>query len=236
MEEKKAVKVSLGTVVCIFVIALLIVALGIVYYLGFVKNNQQIIALKDEVNVLKSKNNVSQSEEVEIKTNDNNVTASRNEKTEVKTNNVNSNMTSNANNTKKEFKSENFKLGKYKYFFNSENYVDSFMALEFKDDNTIILVPPHAEDLYLIGTYKIEYREENGIDLPGNIYVIKCTIDKWSADNLNNIEQKAFSPGNAEIIILDEENIMVYTMESIKLREGYSGISFGEGVKFSLEK
>ena len=39
MESKKEIKVSLGIVICIFIIVLLIIALGIVYYLGFVKNN-----------------------------------------------------------------------------------------------------------------------------------------------------------------------------------------------------
>ena len=70
MEEKKAVKVRLGTVVCIFIIIILMVALCAVYYLGFVKNSEEIIALKDEINVLKSQNNVSQNEKVEIKTDD----------------------------------------------------------------------------------------------------------------------------------------------------------------------
>ena len=39
MDEKKTIKVSLGTTVCIFIIILLIVVLGVVYYLGFVKDN-----------------------------------------------------------------------------------------------------------------------------------------------------------------------------------------------------
>lgn len=41
MEEKKYVKMSLGTVICIVIIILLIIALCIVYYLGFIKNNDQ---------------------------------------------------------------------------------------------------------------------------------------------------------------------------------------------------
>ena len=39
MEDKKTMKVSLGTVICIFIIILLVIALGIMYYVGFVKNN-----------------------------------------------------------------------------------------------------------------------------------------------------------------------------------------------------
>ena len=42
MDEKKSIKVSLGTVISIFIIILLILALGVVYYLGFVKNKQEI--------------------------------------------------------------------------------------------------------------------------------------------------------------------------------------------------
>ena len=69
MVERKSIKVSLGTVICIFIIILLILALGVVYYLGFVKNKQEIKALKDEVNALKIKDNISQSEEIEANTN-----------------------------------------------------------------------------------------------------------------------------------------------------------------------
>ena len=39
MEEKKKVKISLGTIIYITIIVVLVIALGIVYYLGFVKNN-----------------------------------------------------------------------------------------------------------------------------------------------------------------------------------------------------
>lgn len=69
MVERKSIKVSLGTVISIFIIILLILALGVVYYLGFVKNKQEIKALKDEVNALKIKDNISQSEEIEANTN-----------------------------------------------------------------------------------------------------------------------------------------------------------------------
>ena len=39
MGEKKELKVRLSTVVCVFIILVLIVTLGVVYYLGFVKND-----------------------------------------------------------------------------------------------------------------------------------------------------------------------------------------------------
>lgn len=39
MEEKKKVKISLGTIIYITIIVVLVIALGIVYYLGFMKNN-----------------------------------------------------------------------------------------------------------------------------------------------------------------------------------------------------
>lgn len=82
MDEKKSIKVGLGTVISIFIIILLVVALGIVYYLGFVKNKQEIIALKDEINVLSNKSDSSQSEKGEVKTNNsNNVAKSNNSET-----------------------------------------------------------------------------------------------------------------------------------------------------------
>jgi hypothetical protein len=42
LEEKKQIKLSLGTVICIFIIIILIISLCVVYYLGFVKNNQKV--------------------------------------------------------------------------------------------------------------------------------------------------------------------------------------------------
>lgn len=48
MEEKKSIKVSLGTTICIIIIVLLFNALGVVYYLGFIKNNQTINDLESE--------------------------------------------------------------------------------------------------------------------------------------------------------------------------------------------
>lgn len=68
MDDKKTIKIGLGTVICIFIIILLVIALGIVYYLGFVKNSQEILALKDEINILNNKNASIQSENLTIKT------------------------------------------------------------------------------------------------------------------------------------------------------------------------
>lgn len=59
MDEKKAMKVSLGTVICIFMIVVLLVGCGALYYFGFVQNNQKIsdleaqkVALQEKVNSL----------------------------------------------------------------------------------------------------------------------------------------------------------------------------------------
>ncbi len=54
MAEKESIKVSLGTTVCIFMIILLIVALGVVYYLGFVKNNERISELEAQTIALEN--------------------------------------------------------------------------------------------------------------------------------------------------------------------------------------
>ena len=66
MEEKKTIKVSLGTVVCIFIIVLLVIALGIVYYLGFVKDKEELSPLKypTENKEQKSNNTIDNSEEM----------------------------------------------------------------------------------------------------------------------------------------------------------------------------
>ena len=84
MDEKKSIKVGLGTVISIFIIILLVVTLILVYYLGFVKNNQEILRLKDEVNVLKENNNtISNEKESSEKSKDvtNNIIMENNNKT-----------------------------------------------------------------------------------------------------------------------------------------------------------
>ena len=44
MEEKREIKISLGTVICIVIIVILLCALAFVYYLGFVKEDDKEIA------------------------------------------------------------------------------------------------------------------------------------------------------------------------------------------------
>lgn len=73
MDEKKSIKVSLGTTICIFIIILLIVALGVVYYLGYVKNKQEISDLKNEIYVLKTKDSVVKDETEESETKEKNL-------------------------------------------------------------------------------------------------------------------------------------------------------------------
>ena len=67
MGEKKGTSISLGTAIYLFIILLLVVALGIVYYLGFVERNQEIAALKDEVNKLQNSSNINQNNKAETK-------------------------------------------------------------------------------------------------------------------------------------------------------------------------
>lgn len=330
MGEKKELKVKLSTVVFLFIILILMIALGVTYYLGFIKdksdikgeilNNNKNGKIKEESNKKeetysinmgtyaldkeyaktleefvtydskiefygdnscsiyegeyvyegdKYNNiykgtyyidndvvtcNMKNSLSFEFKIIDKNIIELCN--TSVKTNNGDPNspiykigtryvvkkqldvstVYENENKTTANKGIDEFKIGKYTYSFTSKNDVNSYMSLIFKNDNTMILVPPFSEDAYLIGTYEVKYQEEGRIDLPGNIYIIKCTFDKWSADNLNNVEQKAYASGNAEIIILDDENIMIYYMEPIEYSKGNYGHSFGEGVRFTLEK
>ena len=48
MGENKQIKVRLETIIYIFIIILLIIALGIIYYLGFIKNKEEIAKLQNE--------------------------------------------------------------------------------------------------------------------------------------------------------------------------------------------
>jgi len=57
MEGKKEIKVSLGTVICMFIILVLIIALGIIYYIGFVKDDNK--ALSNEVSINKENSIIS---------------------------------------------------------------------------------------------------------------------------------------------------------------------------------
>lgn len=80
MEEKKAIKAGLGTTICVLIILFLVIGIVAMYYFGFIKNNQEILALKDEVNVLNNKNS-SQSESINNKIKDTNkdIQSSKNE-------------------------------------------------------------------------------------------------------------------------------------------------------------
>jgi hypothetical protein len=77
MEEKNTIKVSLGTTICIVIIVLLIVILGIVYYLGFIKDNEENLKLSDEKLDLQNQISSFQEDtniiENEVKTDDNNI-------------------------------------------------------------------------------------------------------------------------------------------------------------------
>ncbi|MGN1271392.1 MAG: hypothetical protein ACI4UX_05470 [Clostridia bacterium] len=55
MEENKQIKIKLETIIYIFIIILLIIALGIIYYLGFIKNKEEIAKLQNEEIELKEK-------------------------------------------------------------------------------------------------------------------------------------------------------------------------------------
>lgn len=76
MEEKKQIKVSLGTVICIVIIVILAMALVVTYYLGFKREDKEIEkvgTLLTDVNAesqLKEKTESQQKEEVQIQVND----------------------------------------------------------------------------------------------------------------------------------------------------------------------
>jgi len=60
MEEKKVIKISFGVAICMFIIFILLVALGITYYTGFVKNgvdHEQIDKINNNFQSEKEENN-----------------------------------------------------------------------------------------------------------------------------------------------------------------------------------
>ena len=67
MAEKESIKISLGTTVCIFIIILLIVGLGVVYYLGFIKNNERISELEVRTAALENENDKIEQENKDLK-------------------------------------------------------------------------------------------------------------------------------------------------------------------------
>lgn len=57
MEKNKPIKVTLGTTICIFIIIILIILLGTVYYFGFVEDSKKIKNIESEKEILSVKNN-----------------------------------------------------------------------------------------------------------------------------------------------------------------------------------
>lgn len=76
MDEKKSIKVSLGTTICVFIIFFLIIAIVAMYYFGFIKNNEKISDLESQkgklengINLIKTEINeekITQNEEKTI--------------------------------------------------------------------------------------------------------------------------------------------------------------------------
>lgn len=74
MAENKEIKVRLSTVICLLIIVILVVALGVVYYMGFIKNKERasqlehqteellkkVNTLEQEINVLQKSNNTTE--------------------------------------------------------------------------------------------------------------------------------------------------------------------------------
>ena len=72
MKEKEEIKVSLGTVVSIIIIFILIIALGIVYYLGFLKDDENGVGSVENQNTTIQTS--AQDEKVENNVKDENIT------------------------------------------------------------------------------------------------------------------------------------------------------------------
>ena len=69
MGERNEVKVRLSTVVCVFIILVLVVALGVVYYFGFVKNDKANGELTGNNNIAVNEQETNNTEKEEINEN-----------------------------------------------------------------------------------------------------------------------------------------------------------------------
>ena len=63
MSEKKELRVRFSTIVLVFLVIILVVALGWVYYAGFIKNKNNDNIQKNDVKVVESKNEVAKNDE-----------------------------------------------------------------------------------------------------------------------------------------------------------------------------
>ena len=113
MGENKEIKVRLSTVVCVFIILVLVVALGAVYYLGFVKNdNANNMIVNGEV---VEKNNISLNEQLpEINNNIEENVEDRNEELAVKNNIASNEQVTEENSNENQYTYEKIK-GLYTY-------------------------------------------------------------------------------------------------------------------------
>lgn len=65
MEEKKELKMNLRTMILLIIIFILIVALGVVYYLGFIKDTEKMVNSENTVNVYENGEIGEENKEVE---------------------------------------------------------------------------------------------------------------------------------------------------------------------------
>lgn len=200
MEENKTNKVSVGTTICILIIIILVIALGVLYYFGFVKNNEEITKLNSQINniqVQMEKLN-SQINNIEIQTPTENITGDKN------TNEGSSEIIS-ENNTQ----TSKIQIGKKYEFEIPAKYDTKGNLLEagsggsiiFNDDNTVkseAWAIPGGGDGYT-GTYKIEDNKitvvllhmDDGSDYPveNNIFIYTI-IDNTQIKNFKDVVYK----------------------------------------------
>ena len=155
MEEKKEIKVSLGTTICIIIITILVILLGIVYYIGFVKDKdidtgaatqQGVSSGKSETDITEDNQdiNVEDNQQNVISNNDNQIDGSESDT-----------IQNNQENTNKCYTDgEYYWLMLYKT--NLSNVPD-LKASPAKEQRTFSLMVNHGYgQQYLYGSYYIE--------------------------------------------------------------------------------
>lgn len=202
MSEKESSKRNIGTIICIIIIFLLIIALGLLYYFGLVKQNQEISTLKSEQNTFKN-------EITTLQEKNKNLTNSINEtitNSEEKQSNIEAEKTSNDDTDS----TANKNL--------PGNYTAS---ISFKDDHGNSETATYNLTLYENGTYQYEYEISAPFGSIGNYYIDnnKLILNQWFATN-SSAEMTAIN-GQIELTLNQDGTISDtnHTLSSIKVAE-----------------
>ncbi len=252
MGEKKELKVKLSTVILLFVILILIIALGVVYYLGFIKKDN----INQNINMISTNNTVKETAETNTNIQQNTETTNNQqnntETTNNQQNNTETNQTAQKDNSKNIIMYDgtnivNAKPGLYYTLYEENQYPDFYNTTYdiFEDGKNIGktkgAVKSFFSDLFEDTCYYIDYESEKN----GNSTIhVSCNYDviPRKYEDISNIPsaiKDEFHMADSlkmRGIDLDgdgkKEYIVVYSYKNESAREYVSGIYlFNENYK-----